>query len=82
MIIGSGRSTGERNGNPPQYSCLGNCTDRGAWRAAVHAVETVGHDLVTKPPPSSEGLAFSSLVLATKQEFSPLYQAGCGRFKV
>ena len=57
--------------------------DRGAWQAAVHEAETVGHDLVTKPPPSPEGLAFSSsLVLAMKQEFSSLYQAGCGRFKV
>ena len=26
--------------------------DRGAWRAAVHSVARVGHNLVTKPPPS------------------------------
>ena len=26
------------NGNPLQYSCLGNPTDRGAWRATVHVV--------------------------------------------
>ena len=32
-IPGSGRSTGEANGNPRQYSCLGNPMDRGAWRA-------------------------------------------------
>ena len=83
LILGPGRSTGERNGNPLQYSCLGNDMDRGAWQAAAHEVETVRHDLVTKPPPSPEGLAFSSsLVLAMKQEFSSLYQAGCGRFKV
>ena len=30
-IPGSGRSPGERNGNPLQYSCLGNPMDRGAW---------------------------------------------------
>ena len=30
-IPGSGRSPGERNGNPLQYSCLENSTDRGAW---------------------------------------------------
>ena len=30
-IPGLGRSPGERNGNPLQYSCLGNSTDRGAW---------------------------------------------------
>ena len=35
-ITGSGRSHGERNGNPLQYSCLGNPVDRGAWRATVH----------------------------------------------
>ena len=28
---GSGRCPGEGNGNPLQYSCLENCTDRGAW---------------------------------------------------
>ena len=33
-----GRSPGEGNGNPFQYSCLGNPMDRGAWQAAVHAV--------------------------------------------
>ena len=30
-IPGSGRSPGEGNGNPLQYSCLENATDRGAW---------------------------------------------------
>ena len=34
----SGRSAGEGNGNPLQYSCLGNPMDRGAWRAIVHGV--------------------------------------------
>ena len=43
---GSGRSPGERNGNPLQCSCLGNPMDRGAWRAAVHGVS--GHKLVTR----------------------------------
>ena len=33
-IPGSGRSLGERNGNPHQYSCLENPVDRGAWRAS------------------------------------------------
>ena len=37
-IPGSGRSPGEGNGNPLQYSCLENSMDRGAWQAAVHAV--------------------------------------------
>ena len=33
-----GRSPGGGNGNPLQYSCLGNPTDRGAWQATVHGV--------------------------------------------
>ena len=35
-IPGSGRSPGEGNGNPSQYSCLGNPMDRGVWWATVH----------------------------------------------
>ena len=37
-IPGSGRSPGGGNGNPLQYSCLENPTDRGAWWATVHGV--------------------------------------------
>ena len=37
-ITGSGRSAGIGNGNPLQYSCLGNSTDRGGWRATVYGV--------------------------------------------
>jgi len=37
-ILGSGRSPGEGNGYPLQYSCLENLTDRGAWQATVHGV--------------------------------------------
>ena len=37
-IPGSGRSPREGNGNPFQYSCLGNSMDRGAWWAIVHGV--------------------------------------------
>ena len=35
-IPGSGRSPGEKNGYPLQYSCLENSMNRGAWRATVH----------------------------------------------
>ena len=39
LIPGSGRSLGEGNGNPLQYSCLKkNPTGRGAWQAIVHGV--------------------------------------------
>ena len=34
----SGRAPGERNGNPLQYSFLGNSIHRGAWQATVHGV--------------------------------------------
>ena len=37
-IPGLGRSPGERNGNPLQYSCLENSTNRGTWQVAVHGV--------------------------------------------
>ena len=33
-----GRSPGEGNGNPLQYSCLRNPMDRGAWGATIHGV--------------------------------------------
>ena len=38
-IPGSGRAPGEGNGNPLQYSCLGNPIDKGAWWATVHGVK-------------------------------------------
>ena len=36
LIPGLGRSPGEGNGTPLQYSCLENSVGRGAWRAVVH----------------------------------------------
>ena len=38
LIPGSGRSSGEGNGNPLQYSCLEHPMDRGAWWATVYGV--------------------------------------------
>ena len=53
LIPGSGRSPGEGNGSPLQYSCLENplAEDRGGWQATTHGVTRVGHDSATKPPP-------------------------------
>ena len=38
LICGLGRSPGEADGHPFQYSCLENLTDRGAWQAMAHRV--------------------------------------------
>ena len=43
-IPGLGRSSGEGNGYPLQYSCLENSTDRRAWQATVHELQRVRHD--------------------------------------
>ena len=45
-ISGSGRSSGEGNGNPFQYSCLENPMDRGAWWAIVHGVALQFYDSI------------------------------------
>ena len=47
-IPGSGRSPGEGNSNPLQYSCLENPMDRGVWWATVHGAQTVRHNWATK----------------------------------
>ena len=47
-IPGLGRSPGEGNGNPLQYSCLENPMDKGAWWATVHGVARARHNLATK----------------------------------
>ena len=39
---GSGRSLGEGNGNPLQYSCLESSMNRGAWCATIHEVAESG----------------------------------------
>ena len=44
----SGRSCGDENGNPIQYSCLGDPMDTGAWQARVHGSQGDGHNWVTK----------------------------------
>ena len=48
LISGWRRSPGEGNGNPLQYSDLGNPIDGGAWRATVHGGHRVGHDSATE----------------------------------
>ena len=45
-IPGLGRSPGEGNSYPLQYSCLENSMDRGAWQVTIHGI-TIRHDWVT-----------------------------------
>ena len=54
-ITGWGRSLGERNGNPFQYSSLENPMDRGAWQATVHGVTRVGHNCTHGLPTKDKG---------------------------
>ena len=56
-ILGSGRSPGERNGCPLQYSCLENPMDRGAWQATIHGSQKIRQDWVTNT------FAFTSLTV-------------------
>ena len=48
LIPGSGRFPGEGNGNPLQYSCLGNPMDGEEWWATVHGSQRIGHNLTTE----------------------------------
>ena len=61
-ILGLGRSPGEENGNPLQYSCLKNPMDGEAWWATAHAVAKSGTRLSDftdsrqrRPPGSDHG---------------------------
>ena len=55
-ILRSGRSPGEGNDYPLQYSCLEKSMDRGAWQPTIHGITRVRQDLATKPPPPTSGL--------------------------
>ena len=62
LIPGLGRSPGEENDNPLQWSCLGNPMDRRVWRTAVYGVaRRVGHDLVTQQRQQQMIIEFSYL---------------------
>ena len=62
-IPGSGRSSGEGNGNPLQYSCLGNPMDRGARWVTVPGVARVRHGLVTELKNQKEGKGCRKYIL-------------------
>ena len=62
-IPGSGRSPGEGNGHPLQYSCLENPMDRGAWQ-----VTRVRHDIATKPPTTTGCTVYEKTLMLGKIE--------------
>ena len=85
-IPGLGRYPGEGNGNPLQCSCLENPMDRGTWRATVHGVARIKHNLATKPPPplylSSIPLYFSYIFFILLYTHGALRLLSClGYFK-
>ena len=70
LIPGWGRSSGEGNGNPLQYSFLENSMDRGAWLATVHGVvksQTTTTDPSIHPPTPSIYLSVSAIEKCIKE---------------
>ena len=84
MIPGLGRSPGEGNGNPLQYSCLENPMDRGAWRATVHGVaksRTRLNDFTffeSKPSPCSDFLRNMFIIFTTCESLPVSLQFSLG----
>ena len=69
-----GKSSGEGNGNPLQYSHLENPMDRGAWQSAVIVMARVGHNLETKQLPSPLSFLILSIFFPMPQvDVSNLY---------
>ena len=59
------RSSGKRNGNPFQYSCLENPMDREAWWATIHVVAKFGDNLAIKPPTQEVVWKRQNIILGT-----------------
>ena len=72
-IPGSGRSSGEGNGNPPQYSCLENPVDRGAWRATVCGITKSQIQLTDLHYYSIQSFQFSGLSFGTCCSFYAIF---------
>ena len=66
-IPGSGRSPGEGNGNPLQYSCLENPRDGGAWWAAVYGVAKSWTRLKGLSSSSKDAMRWKFIILRLKQ---------------
>ena len=67
-VLGSERPPREGNGNPLQYSCLGNPMDTGAWQAKSMESQRAGHDLETEQTHRR----------ATETNLSDVHAGACG----
>ena len=82
MIPGLGRCIGGGNGNPFQYSCLGNSMDRGAWRATVHGSQRVRHNLTTKLQQQHGKSIFNILGNCRLPFYTPTVMCGNAGFSI
>ena len=73
-IPGLGRSSGERNSNPLQYSCLENPMDRGAWWATVHGAAESGATVHTHAHPEVQKGSYSKAILSKVSKLGKLIQ--------
>ena len=74
LIPGLGRSAGGGNGNPLQYSCLENSTDRGAWGLQPTGSQRVGHDY--------RDITLPTKVCLVKAMVFPVVMYGCESWTV
>ena len=75
LTPGLGRSPGVGNGNPLQFSCLGNSMDRGAWQATVHGAAKNQARLGSHRQTSEKQLAQTQVV--GNQPKDKLVELGC-----
>ena len=71
-----GRFPGEGEGNPLQYSCLGNPMDGEAWWANVMGLQRVGQDLKTKQPQQQQLLILQSFNKMNSRTISSNFETG------
>ena len=74
FIPGLGRSLGGGHGNPQQYSCLENPTDRGAWRATVRRVAKSQTRLKGLSHSSSSSIRMTVILKEMKEKATLLYK--------